>query len=633
MTSASLLVAPKLDIESKFSRNYDPEEDPQQSLYSDLKKEFKSASDQLEKSNNPNIIRTSPTTNKPAPVVVSSGERKVGGSRKVVCEGEDCSKTPSYGFEHDRRRRRCSQHKDEGMIYLKRRKCSHENCEKLSSYGRLGGPARFCLTHKSPEMVDLVNRRCEMEGCNRRPVFALPGQKARMCSDHRIMNMMDVVNQRCMWGQCGQLARYGLPGERARCCATHRTDGMLKKKGKLNTSANLSRNDCPKDPTFQSMYTEQMNPNGYKFVPTLSLNSATSASLNNIEPKRPLGLIYNNDLGWPTPHSYTMDQMSNGMPEHERSHMFFRNSQMAASSSSYPIYKGQPSYINPTIQSQNNLFQHQLHNIRSVPQYCPSNIVASNNLTMINDSMQNVRYQDQMRCGTNVQSYNPNKSSGMYYSGSEIRKMSNMQAQHGNADYHWDHNSIINMYGIQAKNVGNNVLPIYIPNPPGYHLPGNVQSQNKGNISPSYLHSSSAMAQKAIDLQRIKYQQSLHLQAVQKQQKCMSEQCNNNISSFNKSLFAKEECVLNTANLSAQNMSSSDLGIPLMPPQIFSNSIILPSCSVLLEQIGGDEGGNNTTNHRQLKRNISLEDGLESPPRSKKAAMSFEGEANQIYSS
>lgn len=55
----------------------------------------------------------------------------------------------------DRIRRRCRQHRLDGMIDVKSPKCEAPMCPKQPCCGHLGAKARFCSKHKQSGMVNL----------------------------------------------------------------------------------------------------------------------------------------------------------------------------------------------------------------------------------------------------------------------------------------------------------------------------------------------------------------------------------------------------------------------------------------------------------------------------------------------
>ena len=86
---------------------------------------------------------------------------------------------------------------------------------------------RFCKEHKLEGMVDVKNKRCEHEGCTSiTPCFNLPTERrGRFCGSHRLPGMVNVTKKSC--ALCKSPALFGLSGERPQHCANHRLDGTV----------------------------------------------------------------------------------------------------------------------------------------------------------------------------------------------------------------------------------------------------------------------------------------------------------------------------------------------------------------------------------------------------------------------
>ena len=61
--------------------------------------------------------------------------------------------------------------------------------------GQKGG--MFCSQHKSEGMVDIKHKRCAQEGCNKRPSFNYTGEmRALFCGPHKLEGMVNVDQER-----------------------------------------------------------------------------------------------------------------------------------------------------------------------------------------------------------------------------------------------------------------------------------------------------------------------------------------------------------------------------------------------------------------------------------------------------
>jgi len=49
----------------------------------------------------------------------------------ITCGNHSCSKHPSYGVDGCNRREFCSEHRTDGMVDLKSKRCAHHDCNKL----------------------------------------------------------------------------------------------------------------------------------------------------------------------------------------------------------------------------------------------------------------------------------------------------------------------------------------------------------------------------------------------------------------------------------------------------------------------------------------------------------------------
>jgi hypothetical protein len=103
-----------------------------------------------------------------------------------ICEVDKCFTCADFAFCGQKRRSRCGQHREEGMIMLGHT-CDVEGCEKIASYRRVRGQkSTQCSTHRDDNMI---NRHCcKSEGCKIYASFGYAGTGCWIyCKKHREM--------------------------------------------------------------------------------------------------------------------------------------------------------------------------------------------------------------------------------------------------------------------------------------------------------------------------------------------------------------------------------------------------------------------------------------------------------------
>ena len=143
-----------------------------------------------------------------------------------------CDKHPSFGEEGTRNRRFCSEHKQEGMVNVRHRRCEVEGCDRRPSFGAEDARARFCSDHKQEGMQNVANKRCEMEGCNKHPSFGDKGTTRRFCSKHKQEGMVYVRHKRCEMEGCDRQPSDDAEDASARFCSDHKQNGTVDRKNK-----------------------------------------------------------------------------------------------------------------------------------------------------------------------------------------------------------------------------------------------------------------------------------------------------------------------------------------------------------------------------------------------------------------
>jgi len=113
--------------------------------------------------------------------------------------------------------------------------CLQNGCKKRGYYNFLGADGKFCSEHKLEGMVNVKDKKCEHPDCETRPNYNLTGEtKARFCNEHKTEGMVDIKNKKCEHFDCSKQPNYNLPGEtRGRFCNEHKTEGMVDVKSKM----------------------------------------------------------------------------------------------------------------------------------------------------------------------------------------------------------------------------------------------------------------------------------------------------------------------------------------------------------------------------------------------------------------
>jgi hypothetical protein len=148
----------------------------------------------------------------------------------TICKDADCKKQAIYNVEGKKSGLYCSNHKLEGMVDVKSKRCIHEGCDVRPNYNVEGEKtALYCSNHKLEGMVDVVNKRCIHEGCNVHPNSNVEGEKKGLyCSKHKLEGMVDVKSKRCIHEGCDIHPSFNVEGEKtALYCSKHKLEGMV----------------------------------------------------------------------------------------------------------------------------------------------------------------------------------------------------------------------------------------------------------------------------------------------------------------------------------------------------------------------------------------------------------------------
>jgi hypothetical protein len=142
------------------------------------------------------------------------------------CISENCNTQPNFNFL-GKKAIYCSKHKLDGMIDVTNKRCISENCNTCANFNVLGKKAIYCSKHKSEGMIDVNCKKCVSENCNTRPTYNVLGKKAIYCNDHKLDGMIDVINKRCISENCNTLPNFNFLGKKAIYCNEHKLNGMI----------------------------------------------------------------------------------------------------------------------------------------------------------------------------------------------------------------------------------------------------------------------------------------------------------------------------------------------------------------------------------------------------------------------
>ncbi len=115
------------------------------------------------------------------------------------CLYDGCNKRSNFGFKKSIY---CRIHASDGMINLTKKRCRHNGCMKMPSFGRKFGKATHCSIHATDDMINVKSKRCQIDDCMKIPSYGLMPKKATHCRNHASSNMFDVIGKRCEFPMC-----------------------------------------------------------------------------------------------------------------------------------------------------------------------------------------------------------------------------------------------------------------------------------------------------------------------------------------------------------------------------------------------------------------------------------------------
>jgi len=111
----------------------------------------------------------------------------------VKCKFTGCAKSATYNISTETKVLYCSEHKLDGMIDVKHKKCLEVNCNKNPYFNFIDKKiGLYCNDHALPDMINIKSKRCEL--CNKIASFGT--DKPTHCFDHKLDGMYDIINLR-----------------------------------------------------------------------------------------------------------------------------------------------------------------------------------------------------------------------------------------------------------------------------------------------------------------------------------------------------------------------------------------------------------------------------------------------------
>jgi hypothetical protein len=170
-----------------------------------------------------------------------------------------CYTTPIYNTDGELRGKFCIVHKEDGMVNVTGKRCERDGCKCIAQYnvdGEIKG--KYCSTHKDEGMVDVKHKTCEMEGCRNQPSYKFETDTScRFCATHRLEGMTNGKHVYCVFDGCNTFAGYNAAGSKTPLyCTTHKQENMVDLKHHLCFGVILTPTGeeigCDKRPIFNN---------------------------------------------------------------------------------------------------------------------------------------------------------------------------------------------------------------------------------------------------------------------------------------------------------------------------------------------------------------------------------------------
>jgi len=141
-----------------------------------------------------------------------------------------CYTTPIYNRDGELKGKFCIVHKEDGMVNVTGKRCERDGCKCIAQYnvdGEMKG--KYCSTHKEEGMVDIKHKKCEMEGCLNAPSYKFETDTScRFCATHRLEGMTNGKHVYCVFDGCNKFAGYNAAGSKTPLyCTSHKGENMV----------------------------------------------------------------------------------------------------------------------------------------------------------------------------------------------------------------------------------------------------------------------------------------------------------------------------------------------------------------------------------------------------------------------
>ena len=150
-----------------------------------------------------------------------------------MCIHDGCEvKYPCYNKEGESKGLYCDEHKLDGMVDVKNKKCIYDGCKVRPAYNNDGETkALYCAKHKLKGMVNIAarNKKCIQHGCDTISCYNKEGEtKALYCVNHKLNGMVNVISKTCIYDGCKTRPNFNNDGQKnALYCSKHKLNGMI----------------------------------------------------------------------------------------------------------------------------------------------------------------------------------------------------------------------------------------------------------------------------------------------------------------------------------------------------------------------------------------------------------------------
>lgn len=143
------------------------------------------------------------------------------------CNEKNCFTQPSYNFPGENKAIKCKEHKEVGMVNIKSKKC--EKCNITAIFGYYNKPPLRCKEHKKEDMFNIIDKLCDFKNCYKKANFNFRGNTiALRCKKHKEENMIDIIHQSCDFSGCEKRATFNFKNFKNPIkCKEHKEENMI----------------------------------------------------------------------------------------------------------------------------------------------------------------------------------------------------------------------------------------------------------------------------------------------------------------------------------------------------------------------------------------------------------------------